>query len=402
MQMNLQKSQSFTLFVLAWGSFLVGFDAIVTVPLLPEIMKSIGIPKHFGGYLYASYAITYALFAPIFGNISDQWDRKKFMILGLIGFGFGTACTGFGQSFLAFLMFRIITGLGAAMIQPNIYAMIGDTFSYEERGKAMGIVTAALISSSIIGVPIAGFIADHSSWQWAFWLISILALGVVVLAALFFSSSNKPRETSMTDRPRSFGSIFHPSIFLTLLVSLLYYGGLQGMFVLIGVYYNQYFGLRPENIGYVLMFAGFGSVIGSIMGGKAADRWTKAGVVQVAGICVSVMVFSLSLTTKSLWLAIGIHFLWAFFYGVGQSAFTAFVSELHPQARGLVLSFNSSAMYIGAGVLSGIASLLLKSNHFFHIGILCAGANILVAFLVRRLAEVEKIHSQNFKSFASH
>jgi predicted MFS family arabinose efflux permease len=198
--MGQQKAQSFFLFVLAWCSFLVGFDAIVTVPLLPEIMNSIGIPKQFGGYLYASYAITYALFAPIFGNISDGWDRKKLMIFGLVGFGFGTACVGSGQSFLMLLLFRIITGLGAAMIQPNVYAMIGDAFSYEERGKAMGIVTAALISSSIIGVPIAGFISDHSSWRWAFWLISILTLGIVVLIALFFSSSKKTRETSMTNR----------------------------------------------------------------------------------------------------------------------------------------------------------------------------------------------------------
>jgi predicted MFS family arabinose efflux permease len=66
----------------------------------------------------------------------------------------------------------------------------------------------------------------------------------------------------------------------------------------------------------------------------------------------------------------------------GHAAFTALVSELDPNARGTVLSFNSSAMYIGAGAASGLAAVLLRAADFWSVGLLCGAANALVAVIV--------------------
>ncbi|SDI67082.1 Major Facilitator Superfamily protein [Alteribacillus bidgolensis] len=69
--------------VLALCSFLVGFDTIVTVPLIPTMVKDTNLPIDLGGLLVTSYAVAYAISAPIFGAISDRWGRKKMLLLGM-------------------------------------------------------------------------------------------------------------------------------------------------------------------------------------------------------------------------------------------------------------------------------------------------------------------------------
>lgn len=153
------------------------------------------------------------------------------------------------------------------------------------------------------------------------------------------------------------------------------------MFVLAGVYYYTFFDLSAGQTGLVLMIAGIGSVIGSLLGGKVSDLWSKKGVFVLASSLVALSVLALTIFTEIFWLAVVIHVFWAFVYGLGQSAFTALVSELNPDARGTVLSLNSSAMYVGAGILSAVAAVLLRQAGFVEIGIMCAIANLLVILI---------------------
>jgi multidrug resistance protein len=388
-----QKSTSM-LPLLAFCSFLVGFDSIVTVPLLPEIAENTDMPLKLGGLLYASYAIAYAVSAPIMGAISDRWDRKKMLCLGLVLFAVATALVGFGQSFAALIVFRVLSGVGAGMIEPNVYSIVGDTYAYEERGKAMGVVTAALIASAVIGVPLGGYIAELGTWSWPFWLIAILSMVAFFFIGRVFPNFPKnvqeaepsaddsdaaPQPVSLFQQLRF--AFSNAAVFFSLLASLLYYGGLQGMFVLAGVYYYTFFDLSASQTGLVLMIAGIGSVIGSLLGGKVSDLWSKKGVFVLASSLVALSVLALTIFTEIFWLAVVIHVLWAFVYGLGQSAFTALVSELNPDARGTVLSLNSSAMYVGAGILSAVAAVLLRQAGFVEIGIMCAIANLLVILI---------------------
>ena len=64
------------LFVLALCSFFVGLDSLVTVPLLPMIATSAGIPLDKGVLLVTAYALAYMVTAPVFGSLSDRWGRN--------------------------------------------------------------------------------------------------------------------------------------------------------------------------------------------------------------------------------------------------------------------------------------------------------------------------------------
>lgn len=367
--------------VLAFCSFLVGFDSIATVPLLPSISASTDMPLESGGLLYASYAAAYALTAPWMGNLSDRWNRKGILLIGILLFCVSTFLVGMGNSFAALIFFRILTGMGAGMMEPVVYAIAGDTYAYEERGRAMGIITAALISASVIGVPLAGGISALATWRWTFHLIAILTLVALVVVVVVIPG-NRPVEEAPSPL-RQIRFVFrNPSVFCSLLGSFLYYGALQGMFAVAGVFYYTYYGLDSGKTGLVLMVAGTSSIMGSLIGGKWADRYRKSRVVAMASVLAGVSVFALSLVTVNLWLSILLHILWASFYAAGQSSFTALVSELDPDIRGAVMSLNSSAMYFGAGTLSAVAAILLETGAFWPVGLICGLANVVVTVMV--------------------
>jgi predicted MFS family arabinose efflux permease len=366
--------------VLAFCSFLVGFDAIATVPLLPAISQSTDMPLESGGLLYTGYAAAYALTAPWMGSLSDRWSRKGMLLIGLILFGVSTALVGMGNTFAELILFRILTGIGAGMIEPTVYAIAGDAYAYEARGRAMGVITAALIASSVLGVPLAGAVAEYASWSGAFWIIAVLA-GIALGWAAVVIPVGKAKHDAAGLSAQLRIVFRNSSVFYSLLGSFLYFGALQGMFALAGVFYFTYYGLGSGETGLMLTAAGASSVAGSLLGGRWADRSRKHRVVVWAGVPAGIFVFALSLITVHLWVSIVLHMLWAAFYAAGQAAFTALVSELDPRARGTVLSYNSSAMYIGAGAMSAIAAALLTTGSFWPIGLMCGLANLLAAVL---------------------
>ncbi|WP_257348764.1 MFS transporter [Pseudalkalibacillus decolorationis] len=390
--------------VLALCSFLVGFDSIVTVPLIPTMVQDTDMPINLGGLLVTAYAIAYALSAPIFGAVSDRWGRKKMLLLGMLVFAIATALTGTADSFTILMVFRILSGIGAGMIEPGVFALVGDHYSYEHRGRAMGIVTGALISSAIIGVPIGGYIAELFTWRWTFLFIGIISM--ITLLAIWKAIPKDPLKEKDSDH--SISSVFklfstafsNRTIFFALLATFLYFGGLQGMFVNVGVFYNMNYNLTSGQIGLILMIAGIGSVIGSVVGGNLADRFSKKSVVVFSSLIVAVSVFSFSILTESFIYAVVVQVIWATCFGLGQSALTALISELNPRARGTVMSLNSSAMYTGSGLFTAFAASLLYGGSFIWVGILCAIANVMV-LLISIFVIREKIF-KNISATESH
>ncbi|HDR7778958.1 TPA: MFS transporter [Bacillus tropicus] len=369
--------------ILAIVAFFVGLDSLLVAPLLPVITEKISIPDGSGGLLITIYALCYGITAPVFGAMSDRVGRKRMIIIGFAIFSISTFCTGLAKSFEILLLFRGLTGLSGAMIMPSIFALVGDKVTYESRGKAMGTIMGAMVGSTVIGVPIGAFLSEVGDWQWTFYSIGLLTLFLTLLVN-YILEDEKPRNEVHVSITKTVGAslkmaLVNISVLFALLATFLWTIGLHGMFSYIGVYYGNNFGLSVGEIGIVIFLAGVGSVAGNILGGKLADKIGKKNIVSIASIvaAISVMVFSFSI--ENLVIAIIVHIIWSLFIGFGQASLTALISELKPAVRGTVMALNSSAMYIGMTIASGVASLTVSHGFpFSSLGIMCAIASLLV------------------------
>ncbi|MED3038802.1 MFS transporter [Bacillus thuringiensis] len=369
--------------ILAIVAFFVGLDSLLVAPLLPVITETISIPDRSGGLLITIYALCYGITAPLFGTMSDRVGRKRMIIIGFVIFSISTFCTGLAKNFEILLLFRGLTGLSGAMIMPSIFALVGDKVTYESRGKAMGTIMGAMVGSTVIGVPIGAFLSEVGNWQWTFYSIGLLTLFLTLLVNHILENE-KQRDEVHVSIAKTLGAplkmvLVNVSVLFALLATFLWTIGLHGMFSYIGVYYGDNFGLSVGEIGMVIFLAGVGSVAGNILGGKLADKIGKKNVISIASILASISVILFSLSLENLVIAITVHIIWSLFIGFGQASLTALISELKPAVRGTVMALNSSAMYIGMTIASGVASLAVSNDFpFSALGLMCAIASLLV------------------------
>ncbi|MBV9613928.1 MAG: DHA2 family efflux MFS transporter permease subunit, partial [Ktedonobacteraceae bacterium] len=112
------------------------------------------------------------------------FGRKPVFLIGVVLFLVGSAASGAAQSMNQLIAFRAFQGLGAAALMPIAIAVIGDLFTPRERGKWQGLTGGVFGLSSILGPTAGGWITDHSTWRWVFYVN--LPIGIVALLVLIF------------------------------------------------------------------------------------------------------------------------------------------------------------------------------------------------------------------------
>jgi len=123
----------------------IGFGIIL--PVLPELLAelkgiSINEASIYGGYLLFAFAISQFIFSPFMGNLSDQYGRRPILLFSLLGFTVDYLILAFANSYLLFLIGRIVAGFfGASFSTANAY--IADISTDTDRSKNFGMLGAA-------------------------------------------------------------------------------------------------------------------------------------------------------------------------------------------------------------------------------------------------------------------
>ena len=118
---------------------LVGLDSLITVPLIPAIVRETAVAPNLGALMVTAYTLAYAVSAPVFGALSDRSGRRKRTIFfGSLMLGVGTALTGFGGGLRSVLFFRAVTGVGAEALMPGVLADVGDRAPTKGAGALCG------------------------------------------------------------------------------------------------------------------------------------------------------------------------------------------------------------------------------------------------------------------------
>jgi EmrB/QacA subfamily drug resistance transporter len=169
------------LFAILLGLFLSALDQTIVGTALPTVVTDLH-----GNSLYiwvvTIYLLTSTISGPVYGKLSDQFGRKRLLILGIVLFLIGSALSGLSQTMEQLIIFRGIQGLGAGAIFPISLAVIGDLFSPQERGKYQGLFGAVFGISALVGPALGGFLTDQVSWHWIFFVnipIGLIALYII-------------------------------------------------------------------------------------------------------------------------------------------------------------------------------------------------------------------------------
>ena len=169
--------------------FLAAMSQTVVATTLPPIIADIG---GFDRYTWVavSYMVAATLTFPIVGRLSDIFGRRLFLLLGITIFIFGSSLFGFCNTMNQVVACRAVQGLGGGTIMTCCYTAIADLFPSQDRGRFHGLLSGVYGMSFVAGPVLGGFLADTLSWKWAFVMIGLGGIPVLVVTALVFP---KPR-----------------------------------------------------------------------------------------------------------------------------------------------------------------------------------------------------------------
>ncbi|WP_236006192.1 MDR family MFS transporter [Paradesulfitobacterium ferrireducens] len=132
-------------------------------------------------WVTTAYMLSSTTVVPIAGKLADIFGRRIMYVLGIFIFMLGSALAGQAQSMTELILSRGLQGIGGGVMMPMAMTIVGDMFPPGQRGKWQGVMGAVFGLSSIIGPTIGGWIVDHASWRWVFYI----NLPVGILAAFF-------------------------------------------------------------------------------------------------------------------------------------------------------------------------------------------------------------------------
>src|SRR6266508_2120392 len=131
---------------------------------------------------------------PLAGKLSDIYGHKPLYMTGIVVVAAGSALSGMSPNFWFLIFARFVQGAGMGFIMPLSQAIIGDIISPRERGKYQGMMGASFGLASIIGPAAGGFITEHWSWRWLFFVNLPIAVLTLIVIWLYMHVPNERRK----------------------------------------------------------------------------------------------------------------------------------------------------------------------------------------------------------------
>ncbi|MFF7634123.1 MDR family MFS transporter [Kitasatospora sp. NPDC008050] len=159
-------------------------DNLIVGTAMPTIVGDLHGADHLS-WVVTSYTLATAAATPIWGKLGDLYGRKGTFLTSIVIFLVGSALAGLSQNMNEMIAFRALQGLGAGGLMVGVMSIMGALVTPRERGKYQGMFAAVMAIATVGGPLLGGFITDHFSWHWIFYIN--LPLGAIALAVVMIT-----------------------------------------------------------------------------------------------------------------------------------------------------------------------------------------------------------------------
>ncbi|MDE2292427.1 MAG: DHA2 family efflux MFS transporter permease subunit [Elusimicrobia bacterium] len=160
-------------------------DTSIANVALPHMAGSLSVTPHEATWVITSYLVSNAIVLSAAAWLARYFGRKRYLAFSVVMFTVASAACGMAWSLPVLVVARILQGLGGGGLQPLAQAVLLESFPPEERGSAMAAYGMGVVVAPIIGPTMGGWITDHYSWRWIFYINLPIGLAAVLMQNMF-------------------------------------------------------------------------------------------------------------------------------------------------------------------------------------------------------------------------
>ena len=392
--------QKWVVALLAFLQFTLILDFMIISPLGAVLMPTLGITPAQFGLVVSSYAFSAGAAGLLAAGFVDRFDRKTLLLVFYGGFMLGTLLCGIAHSYQFLLVARMITGVFAGVVGSTVFAITTDLFSYQLRGRVMGVVQTAFAASSVAGIPLGLYLSNRWSWNAPFLLIVAVCAFVAVAAARYLRPIDAHLRLPQDRNPlhHFFHTVTTPRYlqgFAT--TALLSTGGFMLM-PYASAFSVHNLGIALDRLPLVYLITGVCSMIAGPLIGRASDAFGKFLVFSFGCVATIIMVTIYThLGVTPIAVVILVNSL--LFVGVSSRMISssALISAIpQPADRGSYMSISSSIQQISGGIAATVGGLIVTQTatdalvDFDIVGYVLVGTTlvtlVMMYFINRRIA----------------
>ncbi len=389
------RAERLFLLTLAGIQFSHILDFMIVMPLGPMLMRELGIGTHEFGLLVASYSFSAALSGILAASFVDLFERKRLVLLMFSLFALSTLACGLAPDYLTLIIARGLAGTFGGIMGALVQTMVADAIPYARRARATGFVSTAFSISTVAGVPLSLWLANHLNWRAPFLLIAGLSL-VFILVGLIILPELR-RHVSEEKRAHLFSATFTVLGDTNHLRALLYSALIifSGFTVIpyITVYAVNNVGILQQDIPYIYLAGGAATLVSARFIGHWADKHGKVETYRLVALAAMLPLLAVTHSGPQPLMA-WVSFTTAFFVLVSGRMIPAMAiisSAAQPRLRGTFMSLNGTVQSLAMGLATSLAGFIITLDSagrivgYSHVGYVAVGANLLAILFVSRI-----------------
>jgi EmrB/QacA subfamily drug resistance transporter len=164
------------------GSSMAFIDSTVVNVALPALQSSLGATVIDAQWVVESYGLFLGALILVGGSVGDLFGRRRTFVAGVTVFAVASAWCGLAPDIHQLVIARAVQGVGAAFLVPGSLAIISASFDETERGRAIGTWSGSTAMTTAAGPVLGGWLIQHASWRWAFFINLPLAAAVIAIS----------------------------------------------------------------------------------------------------------------------------------------------------------------------------------------------------------------------------
>jgi len=188
-----QQSAPWILAATILGSSLAFIDGTIVNVAASKFQASFHATVVDVQWVIESYGIFLSALILVGGALGDWLGRRLVFVVGVVIFAVASAGCGLANSIHMLVLARSVQGVGAALLVPGSLAIISASFDENTRGRAIGAWSGFTSMTMALGPVLGGWLIEHASWRWAFFINLPLAAAVIVISLWYVPESRNPQ-----------------------------------------------------------------------------------------------------------------------------------------------------------------------------------------------------------------